>query len=226
MISLRAFWLAEKQFLNGLHGIEEAIWLRRKRDEIVIRIESTRPFVLRVDNDYRRGDFAGISKSALERIQEEQLTDSLPSEVFDDGESPQESSRQVQVAREPLRDTFREISQVHQMGGQRVEPGNGCAIGGDDEGRRYAPTYILTGLPLQIAVQRFHATRKSRTVVLVAERLDSVLSFVVLLVHQAPNCLLWRCAAALMRALGAGGFSKARTNTSRSRPVRTQTSCS
>jgi hypothetical protein len=28
-------WLAGKQFLNGLHGIEETIGLRKKRDEIM-----------------------------------------------------------------------------------------------------------------------------------------------------------------------------------------------
>jgi hypothetical protein len=69
---------------QGLHGIEEAIWPRRKRHEIVTQIESTRSFVLRVDNDHRRSDFAGISKSALERIQEQQPTDSLTSKVFAD----------------------------------------------------------------------------------------------------------------------------------------------
>ena len=77
-----------------------------------------------------------------------------------------------------------------QMGGQGVGPGNCFAIGGDDEGRRYTPTDILTGLFLQIAVQRFHATRKCRTIVPVAKRLDSVLCFVVLFAHEVPSCLL------------------------------------
>jgi len=43
---------------------------------------------------------------------------------------------------------------------------------------------------LQVSIQRFHATGKSRTIVPNAERLDLVVSFVVVLAHKVPSRLL------------------------------------
>jgi hypothetical protein len=76
------------------------------------------------------------------------------------------------------------------MSGQRVEPCDCCAVGSDDKSSRYTPADILSGLLLQVSIQRFHATGKSRTIVLNAERLDSVASFLVLLAHKVPSRFL------------------------------------
>ena len=70
------------------------------------------------------------------------------------------------------------------MSGQSVEPRDGYCVGSCDEDGGDVFGDVLTGLFLQIAIERFNATRKSRSIVLVTERRNFERIVLLLQLHQ------------------------------------------
>src|SRR5258708_10562225 len=97
-----------------------------------------------------------------------------------------QSGRKVGMARQSFGNMRGQVSEIHHMGGNRVVPANHLAIWCQDENCSHVLADILTRLPFQVAIKRLDSTRKSRPVVLVTERLNSISNFTLRLFHESP----------------------------------------
>src|SRR5215469_8698147 len=124
-------------------------------------------------------------KNTAKSIQQQEFSNPLSSKVHAYCQPSEEGGRNIRISGQSPGNIFRQVGQVHDMGGQRVVACHGFSIGCQYEYRSYSLANILTRLLLQIAVERFYSTRKSSSVVAAAKGFSSIFDFGSFFIHEA-----------------------------------------
>src|SRR6185437_8117821 len=106
---------------------------------------------------------------------EKKLSCPFPSIPCINGKATEECDRNEWIGRKLFPDIVRQILKIHAERGQSVITNNRLVIvvQGENKWSRHPTTQILTGLFLEIAVERFISARKARPIVRLRERFDN-----------------------------------------------------
>src|SRR5690242_8555754 len=140
----------------------------------------------RIHNNRRRGDPGGLYQGVVQGIHEKKLAGTLPLEAPVNGEAAEQRSRNEGIARESLRHTGRQLTNVDAITRQRViaKDPSATMLRRQNEWRGTAAPEILSRLFLQVPIERGIATGETGTVLAVLEGFNHPIRWMPRLRHS------------------------------------------
>ena len=146
--------------------------LKRKDSKPERLIEVDRALVLRIHHDRENSDRTPGPQNPLDRIGQEQLTDTLPPDALVTCKPTDQGSRNRVVARQLVGQLFRQALERERQRAQTAEANDTQIRGDGNEDPCDVPLLVLARPPPEPIVEIRLAAREARPIVMFTERLD------------------------------------------------------
>jgi hypothetical protein len=167
--------IVREQSSNRAHRQEKPVASLRKLDEMEVVIEAHRFVIDRIDDEERSGYvLRGMRVTPMQRVDKEELADARTVSPNIDRKSPEECGRQKRVARQPFQDCLGQSARINAEARQRAIATDRALVRllhGNERHCNVTPR-VLTGLLLQVAIERLLAAGKRCAVVVRCQLLD------------------------------------------------------
>lgn len=141
-------------------------------EEAVMAVEGRRAIVLGVNQEREGRDFGG--GGALGCVPEESATKAAAAEVLIDCKPAETGGGHARIAGQPAGCRLRQVAQEHGAHRQRVVAGDlTCRPLQSDEARAHPPTRVLSGLAVEVAIERLDTAYEGPTLMVRREPFDN-----------------------------------------------------
>lgn len=155
-----------EKFCDGFDRIDEAVGRVPKRDKAVAKVKAPRTVVFRVHNDKSCANFLNRREDTPEGVHYKMIPDSLAPKGLANGQPTEQRGGNVRVAWKLFCDVFRNIRQIDGVSRKRIKTRDRVTVRSSYERGSDVLGHILSGLALQVAIERLDTARESLPVVL------------------------------------------------------------